>query len=188
MGALWAHSGQAEEPHLLIDSEVHSNSYFDSTVLEAKNGLFRECCHDLMLKLVQNGFAPKKVNRVICPKEDGKMAYKLASVISELRAKPCLWSELPLPVPIKANEEILLCMEVIDRSDPVLHMLHAAQSGNCSPLLAVLLNTCRVTEAWSQHVVSLVDHEIKQWPVSRCPLCESGSKPVSFNELKCIAK
>ncbi len=187
------HSGDAQRPHALLTSGLHSNGYVNCTYVTQQAALLENIVND------SAGLAPllpnEKVDWVI---GSAFGAITIAHTIArrlETRSGFTQKTDAGMALSrftVKPGERILVVEDVISTGGSTLKTIKAIEDASHGkteilPYLVCLVNRSGHDTLEDREIRSLLKPHIQNWPPEACPLCQKGSKALRpkdhWNEL-----
>jgi orotate phosphoribosyltransferase len=192
-GALWIHDGNADRPHALLTSGLHSSGFFNSELVMEDSYLLDEACADLVETLETVCHSHRRL-RVVGPAMGAiTLADGLARHLAEVRLPSgCLRAYTEKEgegenlkmvfkrTTIHEGEEILLCEDVLTTGGSVGRAVKAVEEakGIVLPYIAILVNRSGLSEVDGRKIVALIDCSMPMWAAEECPLCKQDSEAI----------
>jgi len=189
-GGLWIHNGNPGQPHALLASGRHSDTFFNSGLLTWDPMLVRQAATELVVKADIYADSNIVPNIVIGP---ALGAITLAHELGALLDAKTVFSEKVDDEPgVKRVMDItrvileegwlaLCCEDVLTRGTTILATFEALKKMgvNIMPYVLVLVNRSGETEMAGCRIVSLIEECPPAWLPAECPLCKQGSKAIA---------
>jgi orotate phosphoribosyltransferase len=187
--AFWKHDGNLRRPHALLTSGMHSDGFFNWSMIAQHPFVAQEAAHSLVIRVHEaHGFAAGfAVDRVIGP---GSGAITLADRMAGsgrlgTRCKSGFTEKQPdgshkvARFQIK-GELVLACEDTISTGGSVSKTVTAieAADGNVLPWITAICNRSGLTEVEGRPIVALITTPMNNWEPEECPLCKEGSEAI----------
>jgi orotate phosphoribosyltransferase len=194
-GALWVHDGSPKRPHALLTSGMHSNGFFNSSIVSEDPALIIEASFDLA-RIVAGEINIDLLTYVIGPSMGAVvLAHCVASDFQRRTRELCKSSftekvEQPdgtTAMVLKRStlkegaDEVLVVEDVLTTGGSIEKTIEAVSQagGHVAPVVAVLVNRSGLTHVrGGRKIVSLIDQSMPMWLASECPLCKRGSEAI----------
>jgi orotate phosphoribosyltransferase len=192
LGAYFHHDGNEKRPHPLLTSGLHSDGFFNWSIVAQYPHIAQETAYDIAL-LVYGEIkkSAMEVTRIIGP---GAGAITLAHCIAvnwEMMGKswPTCKSGFTEKQPdgtmslsrfnVK-DELVLACEDTITSGGSVNKTITAIQNagGKVLPVIAAVCNRSGQSEIDGRRIVALIDVAMHNWTPEECPLCKKGSEAI----------
>lgn len=191
-GALWIHDGNPKRPHALLTSGLHSDGFFNSSLVCEDPNCLDRAAEDLMGLLEDAGCQRHSVDRVIGPAMGAiTLAHDLARQISFVPST-CLTAYVEkvegspqkamklARTSLKPGERVILTEDVLTTGGSVERAAEAVEAagGIVLPWIAILVNRSGLSEVGGRKIVALIDRKMSSWKAEECPLCAQGSSAI----------
>lgn len=189
-GAYWRHDGNPKRPHALLTSGLHSDGFFNWSVIAQDPQLAQEAATDLSC-LVYQECSPQewyKINRVVGPGNGAitladRMAGFMSSVSQQVlggfteKNPDGTMSIARFPV---YGEYILACEDTMTTSKSFRAMVETIYKagGVIAPYVAVICNRSGLINANTSEIIALITTPMAMWEADECPLCKQGSEAI----------
>ncbi|MFZ2252985.1 MAG: phosphoribosyltransferase family protein [Minisyncoccia bacterium] len=198
--ALWIHSGDSRQPHALLTSGMHSNGFFNSKLIIARDTLMHDAATDLVdLLLSVYGVKIEMLNGIVGPQTGAtKMAEYLSKEIAKVTGRGCFNAspakheengvksmvfspEEQLLIP---EQNVLLCEDVCTTGGSIGLTANAiaACGGTTLPFVLVLVNRSGMSDIDGRKIIALINEDMPIWNANECPLCKAGSNAIRPKE------
>ncbi len=195
-GVLWQFDGERpEEPHAVLTSGLHSDGFFNGTVLLQDTALLGQVALSLrdMVEAALEMSPYHFADRVIGPAFGAiALAQALAPSVSH-----GIWG-FTEPVHIRANQDdpcefgvqlkrfnvrgetVVVVEDVITTGGSVNQMIAVLEHAGATvlPFILCVANRSGRDHLGDRRIVSLVDLDFQTWAADDCPLCKEGSEPL----------
>lgn len=189
--AAWYHSGNPNDPHAVLTSNLCSNGFFDSLRV-LRHPTLSEILAIQLVKKIRAAIGGQKVDWVIGSPMAGitfshDVARALGATISMFVEKDpdnpgkMLWNRMAIP----ERATVLQIEELTTTSKTLNAVQEAVNLGNPDPVnwlsyIGILVHRppSLVSHYGGREVISLINKEVWAVPQDKCDLCKKGSERV----------
>ncbi len=198
--ALWIHSGNPKQSHVILTSGNHSSGYVDCDLVTSDDVLLTDAVADLLYAFAKQMHADfgddlNIVDGVVGPATGAtKLARFLSEQIMAYTRSDCFDASPtkdPKPmtkgmvfekaeIELFPGQNVLLCDDVMTTGGSVNSTALAviALHGKPLPYVLTLVNRSGLKVIGGRTIVSLIEHFMPIWTPKECGLCMLGSKAV----------
>ncbi len=187
IGAIWAHDGKAQRPHVVLTTDGrHSGGYFNGRVVEENPILLALVASEMVALANGAGVNIKEIDRVVGPAMGAiELAHGIARNIHRVSGKLCLSSYTEKEKDkmvfrtsyVRPGENVLVVEDTITTGGSVSKVVDAVleAGGIPLPILPVISNQTGLRDVRGMKILSVVERKIETWAPEECPLCKAGS-------------
>ena len=190
--AYWFFHGEKGEPHALFTGETHSDNYFNTSIVTQFPGLRKSLAQRLVLELRNKRLKQADVDIVVSSSFAAiPIGQKVAEILNavfvytEKQGKKQVWTgrfELPERARVLQVEEVVTTMGTTERvrqailkSNP--NSVELVETKDRIAVATIVHCPAKLPIEYSGYkVISLMELEVHNWILQKCPLCLQGSE------------
>jgi len=191
--AFWIHSGNKQEPHVLLTNGLHSNGYFNINRITAFPNIRRLIASRMVSTMERIGINNLNVDVIISSSyaalQIGQAVadeFGIMSVFTEKRNNRQAWTgrfEIPKGARVLQVEELITSIKTTrDVRNAVLKVdpsINFVEHKNRKIVFTIVYRPSEVKNKREDYkIFSLCQKLIQSWKAEDCPLCKKGSNVV----------